>query len=465
MNKLAQLLKSIDKFYNKAVLSYLTAAESYTMPDDAEEALSVNSDLIAESQKYDIKDEELYNQFETFMETYKELVDSLSVSLDTLTPESMQDAAQLIDVLNTRYVRILKNPYLNISADEGYDEDFDPGDFTDFIQKVVTDAESKLKTIAGEDADIGEMRSAQYAQEFNQVMVDRGDKNLRFTGDKVQQLLEARKNWFKNLMFIKKVGKSHPEYDRFEAYMATRHKSYRNIMEDPERKKAYRKKANERQIKFNKKLQLKKQELMLAIRTTHDPKKLEELKEALAGVEKGLEARKNKRINEANRIREIKKSDTLTSLIIHLQQKLATYKNEVAKSIKKHAANDPHFNPFKQAVREAKEKLDREPFSVNQAALEEAIRKEAAAIKNYLENHEAVAKVKNDLVPLYGFRNQTKELDKINFSSNEAIPDVVKTYMHHLISSGEKLISTYGNTYRAPCATIKDIVELLRGKL
>ena len=468
MNKLAKLLQLAESFY-QTTLSSLAQAQSFTMPDDPDEGISSSTggDLTSEADKYDIKDEELFNQFEAFMSAYKELMDSLNVNPSNLTEDAMEESAQLIDVLNTRYVRIMNNSYLNLKSDEGYDEDFDPGEFTSFIQKVVKDAENKLKTIAGSDLYIGEMRSVQYAQEFNQQMIDRGDKNITFTGDKVQQLLEARRNWFKNLMFIKKVGKSHPEYERFQRYISGRHKEYQNIISDPERKQAYRSKAKERQTKYRKKLDLRKKEILSLLKTTKDPKKLEELQIELSTIDRQLEQRKTKGQEIASKVREVKQSGSLTGLIVHLQQRIATQRNEVAKAIKTKAAKDPYFDSFKQAVKNAKERMDKEPSPANQNLLEEAIRAEAAAIKNYLDNHHLVKQVKQDLSLLYDFRDKVKSLNEMvaNHETAAAISNEAKPIIQQLIAEGETLISTFERVYRSPIATIREILQLLRTKL
>src|SRR5579885_1787218 len=195
MNKISRLIQKIDAFCAQALCSFLLikrAAEpqGFHMPDD-EEDISQSGSILDRAEQFDIKNEELFNQFESFMAAYKELVSSLSLDAKNLTEETFENAGQLIDTLNKRYERIMNNSYLN--AGDDFEEDFNPGDFSQFIQDVVDDAERQLKTVAGEDVDIDEMRAAQYAQEFNDNKnIDRGDPNVTWTGNKVQQNLEAR---------------------------------------------------------------------------------------------------------------------------------------------------------------------------------------------------------------------------------------------------------------------------------
>lgn len=464
MNKLAKLFQLAETFYQNAMrsLAQIQSAETFTMPDDPEEDTSGPSgsgNLSADAEQYDIKDEELFNQFESFMSAYNELVESLSINPEHLTEDAMQESAQLIDVLNTRYERIMSNPYLNM-GEEGWEEDFDPGQFTSFIQRVVKDAESKLQTIAGEDISINEMRAAQFAQEFNQQMVDRGDKNITYTGNKVQQLLEARRTWFKNLMFIKKVGKSHPQYERFERYIAGRHKAYQTIMADPERKASYRAKAKDRQATFRNKLILKKKELLEMLARVHDPKKKAEIQAELEMVEKGLQARKEKGKELALKEKALKSAEGYEGALERLRVKTKTQTSEIVKKIKAKAASDPYFDQYKQAVRMAKERMDKEPSPASQAALQAAITAEAEALKKYLNEAPVVVQVRHDVATLYDFREKVKALTQA-----EAVSDENKSMIHQLISEGEQLIVTYGKVYRAPISAVSELVKLLRAEL
>ena len=409
------------------------------MPDDTDE-VSESGSILDRAEQFDIKNEELFNQFESFMAAYKELVGSLSMDAKNLTAESFEDAGQLIDTLNKRYERIMNNPYLN--AGEDFEEDFNPGDFSQFIQDTVDDAERQLKTVAGEDVDIDEMRAAQYAQEFNDNKnIDRGDPNVTWTGNKIQQNLEARREWFRKLMFIKKVGKSHPEYERYENYIQTRREGFKNFLDnlrknDPEGWRAYQDKMNERVRK-------------------HYRKRKEE------NLEKHVEKAKTK----ADKIRAVKQSDTLEGYIVHLKQKLASTKSEAAKIIKKKAAQDPVFDQYKKAVQTAKERLDLEASPANQQALASAIRAEADALKNYLDNHPIVTKIVEDLKLLYAFRDKAKQVSDAGWIGDEGIPDEVKPSLYQLLVDGEELVKQFGKIYRTPCLSVKQITDFIRSKL
>lgn len=504
MNKLAQLFKSIDKYCTAAALSYLYAADSATMPDDPEEFddQEYNGQMPTDTHgilqmiddiSYDIKGSELLaNQLDQLKDVYTEFI---SGDLDIENAEA----------LNTVLRRIEKNTYLQLAPDDPkWQEPFPPIKIMDLFAAIKNDASKKMQETTGDDTvDIAD--STGILEQFNEAKTNNKgeeytDTTLVPTGNKIQQTKDAIKRWRQRVLNIGKLGPGHAEYEKFEKLRAAQKRTYQNIQEDPVRKakynqdgaKRFKLQADTDKLRFylinkinaaktdNEKEslihQLAKIEREAITRTglnlndewvINDPNIIKLLNplEVFKRHESRLIAKNKHRINEADKIRGIKKSGTLPGLIIHLQQKLATEKNEVARSIKKHAANDPYFKPFKDAVRQAKENFDKEPSTNNQNILADSIRKEAAGIKNYLENHDAVSKIKNDLVPIYEFRNKTKELEKFKFSENEAVPEVVKTYIHHLIESGEKLIAVYGGTYRSPCATIRDINKLLRGKL
>ena len=440
--------------------------QGHYMPDDPEddESPSTNSgSLLDRAEAFDIKDEELFNQFERFMAAYKELTDSLTIDAKNLTSDSFEKAGQLIDTLNTRYKRIITNPYLNVSEDEGFDEDFDPGELTKFIQEVVADAERQLKEAAGQDVDIDEVRANQYAQEFNDNRnLDRGDPNVRWTGDKVRQNMEAKKEYYNNLMFIKKVGKSHPEYEKYENYIQNRRRSYQNIINDPERRSGYRAQAKNRIKGFRRKLLIRKNELEQMLSQTNDPQKISEIKQALQDL--ATRYRGEKAVEVAQKIKQVKQSGSLTGLIIHLQQKLASLKKDAATSIKNKAKRDPAFNPYKKAVQVAKENFDRDPSTANQNSLQSAIRSETEAVQNYLNNHPITNKIREDLVGLYAIRDKLKVIDEQGWFG-ETVIDEVKPTLYQIASELESLATAHEKNYKGIVATLREISQLLKSKL
>lgn len=411
MAKVFHLLKLAESFYKKALWSYfVTQSLAKTAADD----------LLSEAEKYDIKDEELFNQFEAFMSAYKELLDALRIDPSNLTSEGMEDAAQLIDTLNTRYERIINNAYLNVST-EGYDEDFDPGEFSAFIQKVVRDAEHKLRTIAGEDVNISEMRAAQYANQFNQLEEGAVDgKKEEWSAHKINKVLEARRNWFNKLMFVKKLGKSHPEYARYEKYITMRRDNYQNIMDDPQRKTLYRDKSRERQ------------------KTWYNNK------------ERRQEVVKEKHKKRKERI----EGGDLNGLTSKYKDQLASLKKDTAVTVKNSLKKNPSMPAFNQAIDLAERQMATSPSPANQAAVEDAKRKAAEFITSQLTTHPRIVKLNEDLVTLYAFRDACRSLEA-QMVGEEG------TSVEPVIAAGYNLLQVYGKVYGGLMETVRKIVELL----
>ena len=451
MNKFSELIIKINSFSVDAHWEYqLTKFAKDTQQ------------LLSQADEFDIKDEELFNQFESFINAYRELISTLGVNSNNLSTESFEEAAQLIDTLKTRYDRIIRNPYLNATGEEGYEEDFDPGTFTQFLNDVAQDAENKLKSTAGEDIDISEMRAAQYAREFNAIDEEyKGTKEDAWSAERVRRALEARRNWFRNLMLKKKLNINDPDYQK---YIESRRQSYQLIVNDPERKETYRQKARARQTKFRKKLDARKKEIMNLLSKTRDPKKIGELQKELQSIEDTFAHKKEEGKQKAVKIKQIKESKDLLGLTVHLQQKIASLKSEVVKSIKDKAKGDPFFVPYKKAVEAAKNTLDQDANPSNQAALEDAIRKEADALKNYLDNHPKVLEVRAEIEKLYAYRDKCKQLNDLGWLSSEAIPEETKPYLYEFIKEGMNLISEFSK-YRGIVATLTEIINLFKAKL
>lgn len=426
MNKFTKLLNKIEKFCSNALCSFLLIKR-------AEEG---ENGLLDKAEDFDIKNEELFNQFEGLLSAYKELTQDLQLDPTNLNQETFEQAGQLIDTLNKRYERIMSNPYLN--GGEDFDEDFDPGDFTQYIQDLVEDAEQQLKNIAGEDVDIDEMRANQYAQEFNDNKnIDRGDQNIRWTGDKVQQGMEARKKWYQNLMFVKKVGKSHPDYARYENFVQRRRDNFKRMLDnlrenDPVKWRAFQDKMNEKVRKH---------------------------------YHRTIDKQRIKHKEKAKKIKEVKEGNTLEGHITHLKQRLATAKSEVVKSVKSRAAKDPFFAPYKQAVAQAKKATDSAPTPANKQALDAAILKEAEVLKQYLDNHELVNKAKEDLAILYAFRDKAKQINETGWVSEEGIPEEVKPHLLEFINEGEGLIKQFNGKYRTSLDAVYNIINFIKQRL
>ncbi len=468
------LIKKTDKFYRNALWMYFLSkkslkkeAQTFHMPDDDEEPFSgrPNVDVLSEADKFDIKDEELFNQFESFMNGYRELVNSLHVDPQHLTPDAMEHAGDLITTLNHRWERILKNPYLNMNEAEGWDEDFDPGEFTDFVQKVVEDAGNQLAMVAGQDIDVDDMKAARMANTFNALTEDerKGEKEAKWSAEKIQKALEYRKTYFNKLMFIKKVGKSHPDYQMYENYIATRKKAYHNIMSDPERASVYKAKALQRHSKYRA-FEERKEEIRLQMERTTDKEELARLEaqlEKISRVEAAYRSRAAKAVEKIQQTkgkdevsRQITEGGTLEALIIKLNQNIANIKMGIKKEITKNLADqeDTTFKPYKDKIAQAK-------ASGNAAALKAATQELQAALNKHAESNATLVEYVNASKPFYEYRDALKTIWNQGWMNESQPVEEIKSHLMAAIAMGEKLAMIPDRTWSIPNKTTRIILR------
>ncbi len=447
MNKFSELIIKINSFS-------IDAHWEYKLAKFAKDTQT----LLAQADEFDIKDEELFNQFESFINAYRELIATLGISSDNLSTESFEEAAQLIDTLKTRYDRIIKNPYLNA----GSEEDFDPGTFTQFLNDVAQDAENKLKSMAGEDIDISEMRAAQYAREFNTIDEEyKGTKEDAWSAERVQRALEARRNWFRNLMLKKKLNINDPDYQK---YIESRRQSYQSIISDPERKEAYREKARSRQTKFRKKLDTRKKEIYQLLERTRDSKKIQELQNELQSIDTTIARRQEKGKQIAQKVTEIKsKTNSLESAIVILNQNISNVKMGIKKEITKHLLNQEFkFKPYIDKINQA--------AADNNSALLEEYKKELQKILNAeAENDPSLLAYKEQSIKYSNFLNQLKIISKLGWMNPEISLEEIRPHLEQIKNEGELLLKQNDlidgkDRFNSHKATIRHIIDKIINK-
>jgi hypothetical protein len=248
LDKIDELCRIISGFAGDAIWDYQIVRFAGT-----------EQDLLARAEEFDIKNEQLFNQFEQFLSNYKEFVDALGINTDALvaalSDEGLQKLGDLVNTLETRFERIMNNEYLNVSPELGYEEDFDPADFRELLSDIIEDANNRLQAAAGE-TDISALKALEIAKDLNQEQADRRDDKMHFTGDKAQQAITARQNYLDKLKDIRRLGKGGPAHQKL---IEMSRRNYRMIMEDPARKEAYREKARQRQATHWQKLTPEKQ--------------------------------------------------------------------------------------------------------------------------------------------------------------------------------------------------------------
>lgn len=455
MIKIAELAIIADDFVK-------TATWDYQIIKSAKESM----DLLAKSEDFDIRNEELFNQFESFMNAYRELVKVLGVNPEALDPENFEDAGQLVETLQIRFERIMTNPYLN--NDEEWDEDFNPGDLALFLENVVKDAENKIKLVVGEDIDISEMRANQYAAQFNEENFGSPMENKQneWSAEKIQNAIESRKKSYEQAKLDRKLD---PE--KFEAFVRARKAKYQAFMDElkknPEKLKEHRDNLKDRQAKFQNKLKNRIKELEKEMAKALGPTRKAEI-QAEIDVIKG-QADRNKAVRSKHdkkkmttqlSKRERAESSDLDKLVATLGTSISNVKMGIKKSITeklKNSSEHPMFKPY----------LDKIAAAHNAGNKEEemAAAKELQKVLNEVGNSdESLVKYNAASEAYMQYRDNVKLAIKQGWLDPEQI-EQIKPHLLSLIEQGKDILAKQDVRFKSPNGIVASIVKVLEDKI
>jgi len=545
MIELNALFSSIDKFYKESLLRYSQntylkmmlkyGASSFTMPDDAEGDIGeipTSSEGIlqaAENLSYDIDNENLLNQFDSLLNTYKDFLKSLDVKPDNFNKnpeeaaiENIGDIAGLIDTLNTRWQRLTNNPYLTLTMDdENYTENFSPEKILNLAQAMVKNANDALEQRAEETGFTTEelTQAQQAAEQFNNPQFDKRDQNLTISGDRVKQQLEANKRQLDKLRFIKKVGPTHPDWHKVEKMRQDSIARFRAMLNDPARKQVYLDKAKSRQqtrrTRDRKVMQHFRENeidnLISELQTTKSDSKKHDLIKELIRIEeqvlenKGLNLEDpyvrnspevqsalnplkiiEKYKNRFNRIQEERKKEVaisqkarelgrqsgdLVGLTEIFRDNLATVVSELKKKfqryIEKNGPNDPVFKPYFDKINAAKDEQSKAIALKEMMEKARSYKEEQA--KPLQERLEPLEKIKKELMELTAQTRPTKTqkaMKKNPWLFEEKIPEDKKLIIQQLISKIDQAAGQFGDVSGANLSGIlNSLSQSLKSKI
>lgn len=489
MNKLDKIIKKAEDLYRKSLWSYFmikNAAEAFVMPDDEEELDSGESELsynakdpqsilaAAESLSYDIINENLLTQFDLLVNSYRSFLNSLSVSPNDLdedaqgkAEQSAQETGEIAATLNSRYERLMNNGYLNLSPDDPRWEESFPGfKVMELAQAMFKSAEDLFRSRAGDDSigiqDIGILNIQNEVKALTGDLQEDAENKRR--NNVLGKYKEYQKEYFRKLMEAAKFGETHKQWQAYQNRLESKRNEFAAIKSDPERYKKYRVEATKRQSKhsnFDKRLS----EAELELSRTRDPEERMQLESLIQKIKKSKDRFHTKNVDIAARIKAKKESKELDGLIIHLSQKLASLKNDTAKVVKNKLKKDPKLQPYKDAINAAEKAASMDPSPANQKALENAKRQEYDFVVNYLNNHETVNKVKEDIAMIYPFRDECKKIDESGLLNNDHIDPNLLPIILQLITYGEKVNQNYAQKYKGISATIREILDYLKTRV
>lgn len=460
MFKLNSLINKIEKFYN---LSKLAQQQGWHMPDDDDEenpswsAQPTDNSLLDKADQYDIANQALFDQFENFVDTYREIIADLGMNPKALDPDTFDDVAQKSISLRTRADRIINNPYLNKKVNDDdweENEDFDPAEFTKLIMDMLVDVDNRMKNIAGEDVSADEIRSAQYAREFNAIQEDHvGTKEDKYSAERIAAARLARKNWYTN--FMKNVAAKIPEaVARYEAILDSRRKYYRQQMDaltNPKNEnyvagahERYLRKLKERQVKFVNKLSTREKEIEAKLQLTGNPTTRKELEEELAKIRGQISKRQTTKEKHNVGRTVLKQSGTLAGYNKHYADKLAGVKSDTLKLVvSKLEKEDPFYEPYKKKIADAVRAGNKDLLKQAQLELVTTMKSRIKETKERANQDPIMQQVVNDLRAPYALRDQVKRLDDSDMLSKSPIPPVVLDEVRDTLKAGLTIVGTY----------------------
>lgn len=432
MNKYAQLLDNIEKYSEVAHRQYVlikTAADS--------------AELLAKADEYDIRDEQLFEQFEKFVEYYGKIINKIeSVPADKREALKFDDSDDSLSDLYTEaftkyFQKLINNPYLDMER-TGWDEDFDPGEFTNLIIDMAKDAHQKIASALGDD--FIEEAEMNLQKEFV-AKTDERDGNLRWTGDKVQQSQEAYQRRKEELAFAKKQN---PDDPRLIAMKEARSRYYLNLKNDPERFEHAKTKTRERGKRHREKhkgVTESRKALKTLKNLVTDPLERARIEESLQQVshpviEKGKQ--------KATRVREQKESGNLVGMLTTLRHAINTAKSTVKQKVTDKVMADvqahggqvpPEFQHFKQQYMDAFMRSDKQ-------AMVQVIHALREALSGYGERAPATTEFVNRLNPFKEWREKVLSIETNRWLDPENLA-LTKPHIMQIISEGNQLASAY----------------------
>lgn len=484
--KIFQLLKNIEQYYKRALLSYYSlekmAQTHFTMPDDPEEdhsssELGTSSEILqaAEDLSYDIVNENLLTQFDNLLNSYKEILKTLEIDPKNLGPNvdpdeyaerAVKEAGLLWSVLETRYNKLINNSYLNLNPDDDkWEESFPSFKVLEIAQAIFKNTNDLFKKRAGEDVDVKDLAFDAIHQEVNQQTGDMiQDAENKERSRKLGKFSEYAKNHFAKLMEAKRFGESHSHWEAYQSRVASKKTEFQKIKQDPERWAIYRSKVNAR-VRTHREYDRRLNEAKALLARTKDPQEKNSLIAIINRIESSIKKRKQLRVTEKDILKEKKTKGDFDGLIIILRQQLATKKRETIKVVEKQSLKAPELSQYKDMYNKADTAYKADPSPTNKTIFEQSQFALAKAVDDFKNNNPRIKYNEENFPIIYAYRDKLDQLNKLGWINSETIPDEIKQWLIELATEGKALSTHYRNDLEVICITLDKIVSTISSRI
>lgn len=450
------LINSINNYFKEASINYglVKLAQINNVISENEEIMSKADELI-------INEPELASQFSAFIDQYIDVIDALKLNAENVAKET--DTDELLNIFVTRADRVINNPYLNMDESLGWGEDFSPNELVDLVLAAKEDIQKKIEIVYGEGTTLSDAAAAAIAKELNNSVVDKRDKNLDFSGDKVKARYDYNKSIAERLRIARLTGPGSPDWNHILKQREYRKKLYYEYKSDPEKAQAMRERTLQgvnKHREYNVRLEILESKLS----RTRDKEEIEKIQKDIEKVKNSkLKYEKTQAAGKEKRIA-LRSGDSITSKVMKFRDLRNAIKKEASDKIKaKFISNEHTF--FSQES----EELARAIQSGSSSLIDSARRKLKNAILKKADQDELVIQTLESFIPYNTWMDKLLLADKQGWFDKDYNIDSIKEILNDLIEEGESLanrpITGIGLPASKTSGHIKVIVNLIKEKL
>lgn len=450
------LINSINEYFQKSASEYALIKLAQIT-----ETITENPEIMEKADNLIINEPELANQFSSFIDQYIDVIDALKMNVENVSKET--DTDELLNIFVTKGDRILKNPYLNISKDLGWAEEFSPIELTDLVLAAKDDIQKKIELAYGEGTTLSDAAASAIAKEFQNSVADKGDKNTYISGDTVKYRYEANKELANRMRIARLTGPGSPDWGMVLKQREYRKARYYELKENPEYVEQYRKITLDA-VNKHREYDIRIEILESKLNRTRDKEEIANIKAQIEKIKNSkLKYEKSQEAGKAKRMA-LRQGDSITAKVLKFRDLRNAVKKEASDKIKAKFLANEHILFAKESA-----ELASAIQSGSASLIDLARRKLKNAVLKKADEDELVAKTLETFVPYNQWMDKLLLADKNKWFDSEVNIDSIKDALNDLADEGDMLaalpITGLGLPNSKTAGYIKAMVLLIRERL
>lgn len=450
------LINSINEYFRKSATEYALTKLAQII-----ETITENEEIMDKADNLIINEPELANQFSSFIDQYIDVIEALKMNAENVAKET--DTDELLNIFVTKGDRILKNPYLNITKELGWAEDFSPTELTDLILAAKDDVQKKIEIAYGEGTTLSDAAAGAIAKEFQNSVADKGDKNTYISGDTVKYRYEANKELAKRMRIARLTGPGSPDWGMVLKQREYRKARYQELREDPEKVENYRKSTLEA-VNKHREYGIRLEILESKLNRTRDKEEIANIKAQIEKIKNSkLKYEKTQEAGVAKRI-SLRQGDSITAKVLKFRDLRNAVKKDASDKIKAKFLENEHIIFAKESA-----ELVAALQSGSASLIDLAKRKLKNAILKKADQDELVTKTLETFVPYNNWMDKLLVADKNKWFDPDFNIDSIRDVLNDLADEGDMLaalpITGVGLPNSKTAGYIKVMVLIIRERL